>query len=239
MRRQSSDIGGIILYRYETHLHTSPVSRCAVATVADTLAFYKRKGYDGVFITNHFLDGNINVDRSLPYNEKIEFYFSDYERGVEVGRELGLRVFPGVESSYGGTDFLIYGLGKEWYLANPQIMDMDKRSQLKFIRASGGFVVQAHPFREASYIDHIRLYPDCVDGVEVMNACRTELENRMARLYAENCGFIMTAGSDNHCGKVQKLLSGMEFETPLSDEHDYVARLKRGEGRIFTETNEG
>lgn len=200
--------------RYETHLHTSPVSRCAVATVADTLAFYKRKGYDGVFITNHFLDGNINVDRSLPYNEKIEFYFSDYERGVEVGRELGLRVFPGVESSYGGTDFLIYGLGKEWYLANPQIMDMDKRSQLKFIRASGGFVVQAHPFREASYIDHIRLY-------------------------AENCGFIMTAGSDNHCGKVQKLLSGMEFETPLSDEHDYVERLKRGEGRIFTVTNEG
>ncbi len=31
----------------------------------------------------------------------------------------------------------------------------------------------------------------------------------------------------------------MEFETPLSDEHDYVARLKREEGRIFTETNEG
>ena len=24
--------------------------------------FYKKMGYDGVFITNHFLDGNVNID---------------------------------------------------------------------------------------------------------------------------------------------------------------------------------
>jgi dihydrodipicolinate synthase/N-acetylneuraminate lyase len=31
-----------------------------VAGVEETLKFYKALGYDGVFITNHFIDGNIN-----------------------------------------------------------------------------------------------------------------------------------------------------------------------------------
>lgn len=55
------------MYKYETHLHTFPVSRCAVAGVRETLQFYKEMSYDGVFITNHFLDGNINADMNMPY----------------------------------------------------------------------------------------------------------------------------------------------------------------------------
>ena len=73
------------MYRYETHCHTSPVSRCARATVADTVQCYKDLGYDGVFITNHFIDGNIAIDSSAPYKEKIEFYCSDYEKAFEYG----------------------------------------------------------------------------------------------------------------------------------------------------------
>ena len=97
------------MYKYETHLHTYPVSRCGKAHVCESLDFYKQKGYDGVFITNHFLDGNINIDSSVPYEERIEFYFSDYEKGVELGKEIGISVFFGVESSYKGTDIsLIY-----------------------------------------------------------------------------------------------------------------------------------
>ena len=66
-------------YRYDTHVHTAPVSRCARASVRETVEFYRNKGFDGIFIANHFLDGNINIDPSEPYEKKIEFYFSDYE----------------------------------------------------------------------------------------------------------------------------------------------------------------
>jgi methylenetetrahydrofolate dehydrogenase (NADP+)/methenyltetrahydrofolate cyclohydrolase len=45
------------MYRYETHMHTLPVSRCARYNVRENLEFYKSLGYDGIFITNHFLDG--------------------------------------------------------------------------------------------------------------------------------------------------------------------------------------
>ena len=136
------------MYKYETHLHTSPVSRCATAAVRDSLAFYKSLGYDGVFITNHFLDGNINIDSSVSYQERIAFYFSDYEQGVEIGKELHIKVFLGVESSYKGTDFLLYGLDKAWYLAHPEIMGMKKSEQLAFFREQGALVIQAHPFRQ-------------------------------------------------------------------------------------------
>ena len=65
------------MYKYETHLHTYPVSRCARKNVEENLKFYKELGYDGIFITNHFLDGNINIESDKSYEEKINFYFSD------------------------------------------------------------------------------------------------------------------------------------------------------------------
>ena len=148
------------------------------------LKFYKGLGYDGVFITNHFLDGNINIDREKPYEEKIEFYFSDFEKGVEIGKAIGIKVFCGIELSYGGTDFLVYGLDKAWFLAHPEIMDMKKSDELTFMMEQGALVIQAHPYREASYIDHIRLFPRCIHGVEIVNACRSEEENQMAKIFA-------------------------------------------------------
>mgnify|MGYP002512850021 CR=1 FL=1 len=65
------------MYKYETHLHTSPVSRCARATPEETVRYYKEIGYAGIFITNHFIDGNMDVDRSMPYEDRIRYYFSD------------------------------------------------------------------------------------------------------------------------------------------------------------------
>ena len=50
-------------FLYETHLHTLPVSRCGHYSVRENLEFYKSLGYEGVFITNHFIDGNINIEK--------------------------------------------------------------------------------------------------------------------------------------------------------------------------------
>ncbi len=221
------------MYQYETHLHTYPVSICAKAGVRETLIFYKNLGYDGVFITNHFLDGNINIDKSLPYKTKIEFYFSDYEEGVMIGKEIGIKVFFGVEMSYKGTDFLVYGLDKAWFLENPQIMDMDVKEKLAYLMENGGYIVQAHPFREAGYIDHIRLYPRSVNAIEVINANRTELENKMAELYAENYNLDKVAGSDNHIGGKQKILAGVMSEVPLNSEQDYINFVKSKQIKTF------
>lgn len=226
------------MYQYETHLHTTPVSRCAKADVRENLTFYKQLGYAGVFITNHFIDGNINIDRSLPYEDRIAFYFSDYEAAVEIGKKLELAVFCGVEMSYGGTDFLVYGLDKAWYLAHPELEGMKKSALLPFLMENGALIIQAHPFREARYIDHIRLYPRCVHGVEIYNACRTDFENTLAEQYAENYGLLPFAGTDNHIAGMQIALAGIETDTPLADEADFVSRVKAGAIRLFRRRND-
>lgn len=224
------------MYKYETHLHTSPVSACAKADVRQSLAFYKSLGYDGVFITNHFLDGNINIDYYTPYKDKIEFFFSDYEKALEIGKEIGIKVFCGVEMSHGGTDFLVYGLDKKWFLKHHEIMKMRKSAELSFLADNGALIIQAHPFREAGYIDHIRLYPRLIHGVEVINANRTDFENEMAELYAEKYNLIRFASSDNHIGAKQKKLAGMESEKPLKSESDFISKLKKGQLKIFLDT---
>ncbi len=225
------------IFKYETHLHTSPVSACARAGIRESLEFYKSKGYDGVFVTNHFLDGNIYVNHNLSYKEKINYYFSDYEDGLEIGKELGIKVFCGVEISYKGTDFLIYGLNKQWYLDHPQIMDMKKSDELSYFAEHGALVIHAHPYREAGYIDHIRLFPRCVHGVEVINACRTEGENKMAQIYAEHYNLLPFAGSDNHTGE-KNTLAGMCSERPIVSEEDFVQAVKSCEMKLFYETEQ-
>lgn len=232
------------MYKYETHCHTSPVSKCGRAAVADTVNFYKELGYDGIFITNHFLDGNINPEaRVLPYCDQIDYYFSDYEEGVRTGSEIGLKVFPGVELSYKGTDFLIYGLDKDWYKAHPEILDMDKTEELAFMMDEGAFIIQAHPYREAHYIDHIRLFPRSVHGAEVINSNQAWLSNELADVYAEKYDLLKTAGSDNHWGSdffsrlkekgFRPEIAGMCSDTELESVRDYIAGVRNGTMRIF------
>ena len=221
------------MYRYETHLHTYPVSRCAKRTVRENLEYYKGLGYDGVFVTNHFLDGNINIERDRPFAEKLDFYCSDYEQAKLLSEEIGIRVFFGVEMSYKGTDFLVYGLHKAWYAAHPEIIGMERSAILSLLKENGALVVQAHPYREANYIDHIRLFPRHVHGIEIVNASRPDFENDMAAYYAQSYGLIPFAGSDNHRAEGQPHLAGVQFETPIRDEADFVARVLAREAEIF------
>jgi len=225
------------MYRYETHLHTRPVSKCGKVSVEENLSFYKKLGFAGVFVTNHFLDGNINFDKTAPYEDQIEFYFSDLEEARRLGAQMGIQAFGGVEMTFKRTDFLVYGLDKAWYLAHPEIMEMEKHVLLPFLQETGALVIQAHPFREGRGIHLLRLYPRCVHGVETYNACRSDFENHMAEVYAKEYGLLSFAGSDNHKGIDRPTLGGMEGDALLVDEWDFVRRVKAGEMRPFSMAN--
>ncbi|MDE6273795.1 MAG: PHP domain-containing protein [Clostridiales bacterium] len=220
------------MYRYETHLHTTTVSACSYFQPQQVVEKFVRLGYKGIFVTDHFLNGNTTVDRKLPYSQQIEKYCEGYEQVKELA-EGKFDVFFGFEYSYWGTDFLVYGLDKAWLLKHPEIMEMTPKEFFAFARKEGGMVIQAHPFRQDFYIDHVRLYTSDVDGFEVLNISRREIENKVAKMYAEMYGMPQTAGSDIH-GIGHKMLAGMEFETPLKSEKDYCERILKGEGKIFS-----
>ena len=98
----------------------------------------------------------------------------------------------------------------------------------------GALIVQAHPFREASYIDHVRLYPYSVHAVEIDNCGNKDFQNKMAVLYADNYGLPHSAGSDNHIAHEIDRLAGVEFETPLESIEDFIERIKKGEAKTFS-----
>lgn len=193
------------MFRYEMHLHTNEGSACGRASGAEMAEFYHALGYDGMVVTDHFFNGNTAVDRSLPWEEMVERFMAGYESAKRRGDALGISVFFGFEASLMGTDFLVYGIGKEWLLAHPDCHKMRMSEFCDAVRADGGYVFQAHPFREADYIEMIRLLPRGVDGVEVLNACRTDFENERAREYAENYSLAPMCGTDNHVGARERI----------------------------------
>jgi len=226
------------VYRYETHLHTAETSACSRFEAEEIVEKYTRLGFRGVIVTDHFLLGNSTVPEQLPYAEKIHLFCAGYRKVKEAAEGTSLDVFFGLEYSHAGTDFLLYGLSEEWLLNHPEIMELSVNELCDLVKSEGGLVVQAHPYREAFYIDHIRLYPNKVGGIEVLNASNRDRSNRLARVLAEEYGLPMTAGSDTH-GKWTVSLAGMEFETPLKDEKDFADRVSRGEGKIFTLKDNG
>ena len=101
-------------YKYETHCHTAPVSGCAKASPEDTVRFYKRLGYDGIFVSDHFFRGNCAIPRDLPWEEWVRRYCLGYYSAKEEGDRIGLQVFFSWEESIDGDDWLVYGLPPEW-----------------------------------------------------------------------------------------------------------------------------
>jgi predicted metal-dependent phosphoesterase TrpH len=118
-------------------------------------------------------------------------------------------------------------------LTHPEIEDMKKSEQLQFFMDNGALVIQAHPFREAGYIDHIRLFPRNVHGVEIINAGNSDKVNEMAKRYASYYDLVEFAGSDKHGTKKAGRLAGVCSDTPVFSEKEFVERVKNREMSIF------
>ena len=222
-------------YIYETHLHTAQSSACARNTAEEMVYAYKEAGYTGIMVTDHFFHGNTAVDRNLSWSDWVEGYCKAYEDAKKVGDAIGLSVFFGWEQSYRGTDFLIYGLDKAWLLAHPEIRDASIEEQYRLVHNDGGMIVHAHPYREANYIPEIRLFPEFVDAVEVVNASHQNeraVYNEKALAYAQLHDFPQTEGSDIH--SVNLFGGGMAFARKLETVQDYIEVVKKREGRLLS-----
>ncbi|MCM1568516.1 MAG: PHP domain-containing protein [Roseburia sp.] len=227
-------------YAYETHLHTSQGSACGRSSADAMARACKEAGYTGIIVTDHFFYGNTAIDRTLPWTEWVERYCSGYELAKKTGDEIGLQVFFGWESSYQGNDFLIYGLDKEWLLEHYEIRDASVAEQYELVHRDGGLVIHAHPFREEPYIPRIRLFPQYVDGVEVVNASHAikfpepgggSVFDSRALAYALEHDFPQTGGSDVH--SVELIGGGMAFPAKLNSVRDFMEAVVSRKGRVL------
>ncbi len=246
------------MYRYELHCHENIVSRCGVWSPEELVKHYAERGYTGIVVSDHFFNGSCAVERTLPWKEKVELFCSGYERAKIAGDRCGLDVFFAFEYSvntfYGedlrplgdsagrierkntmaGCDFLIYGLGKEWLLSKDEnILSLPVNEFLKMVKAEGGTVIQAHPFRLAQdYMDHISLFPTYTDGVEIYNGNPNTVgaPNRLAKAYAKEFGFFCAAGSDSH--RESAYYAVTKLEKRVSSVAELIDELKAGRAKL-------
>lgn len=228
-------------YLYETHLHTSEASACGHSTGRAMAKACKEYGYTGIFVTDHNWGGNTAVDRSLPWNKWVDEFCKGYENAKAEGGRIGLDVFFGYEAGFHGTEFLIYGVDKEWMLANPSIRYADIEEQYRLVHLNGGMVIHAHPYREEAYIPEVRLFPEWVDGVEGVNATHSNSHSiahndpvfdTRALSYAKEQHLPLTAGSDIH--HIQLFGGGTAFKRKLRSAQDYIHAILSGEDYVLT-----
>lgn len=217
------------MYKYETHMHTAEASACARSTGSEMAEKYKREGYTGIIVTDHFFNGNSSIPRELPWAERIELFCKGFEHARERGREIGLDVFFGFEYGDGGSDFLIYGLDKEWLLKNDFILEMELTRFLEYARSCGGMAVQAHPFRDYEYIRSTTHAPHFVDAVETVNMSNKPEFNERAEIYAGWYGLPRTGGSDAHNTTSRWFGGGVLSERRFESALDYARAVVSGQ----------
>jgi len=212
-------------FLYETHLHTTGASKCAVSAGSEYIAGYMDKGYTGIIVTDHFYNGNCSVDKKLPWKEWVNIFCSGYEDAREEGEKRGLDVFFGWEETFDNCDdYLVYGLGKEWLYEHPESKTWTRGEQYSAVKKAGGCVVQAHPFRQRHYIHKVVLSTGCVDAVEVANGGNDNNFDALAYRYAKKINKPMTAGTDIHDASsiYNNVTFGVYTDKRLNGIEDYV-----------------
>ncbi|MCL1987201.1 MAG: PHP domain-containing protein [Firmicutes bacterium] len=224
---------------YETHMHTSESSGCGRSTAQEQVYAYKERGYAGVIITDHFLNGYSTCPRysDFDWHEKIEYVVAGYLSAKKFGDSIGLDVFLGWEFTVRGSDFLTYGLDINFLLANKDVDKLSVKSYSKLVRENGGFLAQAHPYRDKPYIEHkFPVDASLIDAVEVFNASdviySTNNPNEKAANFAKKHKMPIQAGGDSH--GVNDNPSGIKLAKKAENIYDIINAIKNKEVTLIT-----
>lgn len=214
------------MYRYETHLHTFPVSACGDNTPTEMVKAYISMGYAGLIITDHFLNGNTGCPPNITWKEKMDFFLSAYHEARTEAARHDFDVFLGWEYAIHGAEFLTYGLGESFLYNNPDFHTLNIEAYSKLVRSNGGYLAQAHPYREAFWVKNpFPVAPHFIDGIESFNASQCPESNQKALDFARLHNLPIQAGTDAH-NITPRFPSGIIMEERARTIHDIIAAIK-------------
>ncbi len=233
-------MNGPTLYKYEMHMHTSPCSGGG-SDIREHIDALIAKGYSGAVVTNHFYRGDNRIDRSLPWEQFVDPYRQDYEKGLAYAKERDFDLLFGLEEHLGyGQEILLYGITPDGIAAHPELRGEGAEVYAEVVHALGGLVYQAHPYREMDYIK--KPFPldrlDLLDGIEVYNAANKPEWNERAQRLAEERGLACVGGSDAHRPQSAGR-AGIAAKERLRSNEDLVRVLKSGEYTVIRNETKG
>lgn len=220
-------------YLYETHCHSSQCSRCAHSSAQDLVRAYKKAGFAGLVLTDHFIHGYTCVPLELPWQQRMERYYGAYLDAKPVAEELDFDLIFGLEHAYGGgQEVLCYGIDLDFLLDNPDIPKLSLEKFAERVHGYGGILIQAHPYRYGGW--ELNIPTDIVDGIEVFNAGNDPIKNTMAFRKASEKEQILTAGGDIHfAGDARLGTTGIALPYRVKTGGELVAALRRQEHELI------
>lgn len=186
--------------KLEMHAHSRGGSSCAQADVEEMLPIYKKAGYGGIVLTNHCCEASFALYPGETYFEKLEFYFSLYEKFRDAALKAGIKPFFGSEvRAYDPegyfSEYLLYGADQKFFTDNPVLYTLTQKQLFALAQENGVFMAQSHPFRngvKAGYYGYL-------NGVEVFNGHKFHTNrNFVAKAFAQGFGLKEIAGTDFH-----------------------------------------
>lgn len=179
----------------DLHAHTSAISKCCRIPAAQVLEEAREKGLDGIVLTNHYQKSYIDGGDALGFVRK---YMEEIRYTQDLAREMGMRVFWGIEvtmTQYPTVHMLIYGVDETFLEKYPAVFDMTQEELWRAVKAEGGVLIHAHPYRGKSR----PMDPRWLDGVEIN--CHPLYENTYSEellVFAQENSLLVTCGGDYH-----------------------------------------
>ncbi len=195
--------------KIDHHVHTSRHSPDSLIEPKVLIERAIQAGLDAVVITEHD-------------------YQWEADELEELNREAdGLIVLSGAEVSTRQGHFLVYGL--------PDLDEtppgIDVGDLIRVVRRHGGAIVGAHPFRwDQDFAGIVAKHGPAFDALElVSNNITPETRHRAEALLREH-PMGVTGSSDGHSPEIVGCYH-TEFSEPITTIGQFVAALKRREGR--------
>ena len=217
------------MFKTETHMHVSEVSRCAHLDAKEMARRYAEAGFSTLFITDHITSKYFARYGDIPWEDKVARHFAGYRALSGAAAEYGITVLPSVELQLDESTnhYLLYGkVGK--LFERRDVFTLTAKELHEYAKACGVFVVQAHPLRDGRNVP----MPLCVDALEAYNP-NPRHDNREddALAIARAFGLPVTSGSDAHRPEdVAK--GGVESDVKIESAEDYVRLMTQGKLRF-------
>ncbi|MCK4967633.1 MAG: CehA/McbA family metallohydrolase [Candidatus Aenigmarchaeota archaeon] len=187
--------------KIDLHVH-SKYSKDGVENISDIIYQAKKKGLDGIALTDHnTMEGLIEAKKE--------------------GSKNDILVISGCEIKSISGDILAYGV------TNVIKKKMSVKNTIDAIHKQGGVAVAAHPYPEITHRTKMYKFLDFdFDAIETANG-RSILRNKKAKKIATKLKRSQTGGSDAH-GKFEIGNAYTEIEVTEKTEKDVILAIKNG-----------
>ena len=163
--------------KYDLHTHTH-YSKCSNLNPKTSLKIAKKKGFNGMAVTDH---------HTIKGGQAVK----------KLNKDKDFEVIPGVEISTDAGDVLAYYVSKD-------IKTRDFYEMVDEVRKQNGLIVVPHPYRVSTNPNHHFKIPfekikNKIDAVECFNArMLSNSSNKKAEEVALRLNIAKTGGSDGH-----------------------------------------